>query len=131
MEDNKYALVKDVMTKNVLYIDTTDTVQEALKKMKSAGVKKAIILDQGEVYGHTNSWKLKLVDKDKKVKLATHEKDNIFTKVSKETQDRRLNEIVDKLRRESIIVVTNEKGENVGVITPLDLLKLKSRGLRL
>jgi predicted transcriptional regulator len=131
MVDYKYAQVKDVMTKPVLYIDATDTVQEALNKMKSAGVKKAIILDQGEVYGHTDSWKLKLVDMGKKVKDAIHDKENIYSKVSKVSQDRLLNEIVDALRKEGIKVVTNEKGDNIGVITPLDLLKVKSLGLRL
>ncbi|MBU4138847.1 MAG: hypothetical protein KJ729_02740, partial [Euryarchaeota archaeon] len=81
--------------------------------------------------GHTDSWKLRLTDMGKKVKDAIHEKENIYYEVKMVSQEKPLNEIVDELRNESIKVVTDEKGNNIGVITPLDLLKVRTMGLRL
>lgn len=127
--ENK-AQVKDIMSTFVMYIKTTDTVQEAISKMRDANVKKAIILDEHDKpRGHTDSWKLRLADMDEKVGDAIGEKNFIYSKVKTVYEDRLLNEIVDELRKEAIMLVTDDKGNNIGVITPYDLIKVKSMGL--
>jgi len=119
--------VKDIMSTPFYSIRTDQTVQEALDEMKNKGLKRiAIVNAEGQLRGFTDSWRLKLVDSKQIIDKAITEKPHIYTITSTVSQDKRIEEITPILLEKDILAVTDDRGEKVGVISKIDLSRLKT-----
>ncbi len=122
----KRATVKDVMSTPIISIKTNETVQDAINKLRSTGVNKAIISDpQDEIIGYTDVWKLELTQQQNmKIEDALKSKDLMYSKISQVNQNTPLKNVMPELLEKDILVVSNDKGDKIGVITSQDVRKV-------
>lgn len=122
----KRATVKDVMSTPIISIKTNETVQDAINKLRSTGVNKAIISDpQDEIIGYTDVWKLELTQQQNmKIEDILKSKDLMYSKILQVNQNTPLKNVMPELLEKDILVVINDKGDKIGVITSQDVRKV-------
>lgn len=122
----KRATVKDVMSTPIISIKTNETVQDAINKLRSIGVNKAIIYDpQDEIIGYTDVWKLELTQQQNmKIEDILKSKDLMYSKILQVNQNTPLKNVMPELLEKDILVVINDKGDKIGVITSQDVRKV-------
>lgn len=122
----KRATVKDVMSTPIISIKTNETVQDAINKLRSIGVNKAIIYDpQDEIIGYTDVWKLELTQQQNmKIEDILKSKDLMYSKILQVNQNTPLKNVMLELLEKDILVVINDKGDKIGVITSQDVRKV-------
>lgn len=122
----KRATVKDVMSTPIISIKTNETVQDAINKLRSTGVNKAIIFDpQDEIIGYTDVWKLELTQQQNmKIEDILKSKDLMYSKILQVNQNTPLKNVMPELLEKDILVVINDKGDKIGVITSQDVRKV-------
>jgi predicted transcriptional regulator len=122
----KRATVKDVMSTPIISIKTNETVQDAINKLRSTCVNKAIIYDpQDEIIGYTDVWKLELTQQQNmKIEDILKSKDLMYTKILQVNQNTPLKNVMLELLEKDILVVINDKGDKIGVITSQDVRKV-------
>jgi predicted transcriptional regulator len=122
----KRATVKDVMSTPIISIKTNETVQDAINKLRSTGVNKAIISDpQDETIGYTDVWKLELTQQQNmKIEDILKSKDLMYSKILQVNQNTPLKNVMLELLEKDILVVSNDKGDKIGVITSQDVRKV-------
>lgn len=122
----KRATVKDVMSTPIISIKTNETVQDAINKLRSTGVNKAIIYDpQDEIIGYTDVWKLELTQQQNmKIEDILKSKDLMYSKILQVNQNTPLKNVMPELLEKDILVVINDKGDKIGVITSQDVRKV-------
>lgn len=124
----KRAAVKDVMSMPIISIKTNETAEDAIDKLKSKNIHKAIILNpKDETIGYTDIWKLGLLDQKMKIEDTLKNEDLIYSKTFSVNQNTPLKEVMPKLLEKDILVVTNDAGDKIGVITPQDVRKVKEK----
>jgi predicted transcriptional regulator len=132
IEEHKYALVKDVMSTPIFFVNTHETAQEAIKKMKQEQVNKALIFNpQDQAIGYTDIWKLGLLEPTRKIEDALERNELIYSEISTVTQDKDLKQVMPELLKKGILAVVDDRDVKIGVITPDDIRKVRSLGLRL
>ena len=132
LEKRNFAIVKDVMSIPIISIKKNETAQDAIHKLKNKGVHKAVISDnQGKVIGCTDIWKLGLLKHEMKIEEAFNNKTLIYSEVSSVNQDKPLKEVIPELLKKGILVVIDDKSNEIGVIAPQDIRKLKTMKLRI
>ena len=132
LEKRNFAIVKDVMSIPIISIKTNVTAQDAIDKLKSKGVHKAVISDhQEEVIGYTDIWKLGLLNQNMIIEEALNNKTLIHSEISSVKQNSPLKEVMPELLKKGILVVIDDKSDKIGVITPQDIRKLKEMELRI
>lgn len=128
----KRATVKDVMSVPIVSIKTNETVQDAIDRLKSKGVHKAVISNpKEETIGYTDIWKLGLLERNMKIEDTLNNKDLFYSKISEVPQYTLLKEVIPELLEKDILVVKNDNGDKVGVITPEDIRKVREMELKL
>lgn len=128
----KRATVKDVMSVPIVSINTNETVQDAIDKLRSKSVNKAVISNpKEETIGYTDIWKLGLLQQNMKIEDTLNKNDLLYSKISEVTQDTLLKEVIPELLKKDILIVKNDKGDKVGVVTPEDLRKVRDQELKL
>ena len=129
----KRATVKDVMSTPIISIKTNETVQDAINKLRSTGVNKAIIYDpQDEIIGYTDVWKLELTQQQNmKIEDILKSKDLMYSKLLQVNQNTLLKNVMLELLEKDILVVINDKGDKIGVITSQDVRKVNEMELNL
>lgn len=122
----KRATVRDVMSTPIISIKTNETVQDAINKLRSIGVNKAIIYDpQDEIIGYTDVWKLELTQQQNmKIEDILKSKDLMYSKILQVNQNTPLKNVMLELLEKDILVVINDKGDKIGVITSQDVRKV-------
>jgi predicted transcriptional regulator len=122
----KRATVKDVMSTPIISIKTNETVQDAINKLRSTCVNKAIIYDpQDEIIGYTDVWKLELTQQQNmKIEDILKSKDLMYSKILQVNQNTLLKNVMLKLLEKDILVVINDKGDKIRVITSQDVRKV-------
>ncbi len=122
----KRATVKDVMSTPIISIKTNETIQDAINKLRSTGVNKAIISDpQDEIIGYTDVWKLELTQQQNmKIEDVLKSKDLMYSKILQVNQNTPLKNVMPELLEKEILVVSNDKGDKIGVITSQDVRKV-------
>lgn len=122
----KRATVRDVMSTPIISIKTNETVQDAINKLRSIGVNKAIIYDpQDEIIGYTDVWKLELTQQQNmKIEDILKSKDLMYSKILQVNQNTPLKNVMPELLEKDILVVINDKGDKIGVITSQDVRKV-------
>lgn len=122
----KRATVRDVMSTPIISIKTNETVQDAINKLRSTGVNKAIIYDpQDEIIGYTDVWKLELTQQQNmKIEDILKSKDLMYSKILQVNQNTPLKNVMPELLEKDILVVINDKGDKIGVITSQDVRKV-------
>ncbi len=122
----KRATVKDVMSTPIISIKTNETVQDAINKLRITGVNKAIIFDpQDEIIGYTDVWKLELTQQQNmKIEDILKSKDLMYSKILQVNQNTPLKNVMPELLEKDILVVSNDKGDKIGVITSQDVRKV-------
>jgi predicted transcriptional regulator len=122
----KRATVKDVMSTPIISIKTNETVQDAINKLRSTCVNKAIIYDpQDEIIGYTDVWKLELTQQQNmKIEDILKSKDLMYSKILQVNQNTPLKNVMLELLEKDILVVINDKGDRIGVITSQDVRKV-------
>lgn len=125
--------VKDVMSIPIVSIKTNETVEDAISKLKNKGVHKAVIFDSQEnTIGYTDVWKLGLLDQQNKtIENNLNSKMLIYSEISSVKQDVSLTEVMSKLLEKGMLLVIDNKGDKVGVVTPQDLRKVKDMGFKM
>lgn len=132
LEKRNFAIVKDVMSIPIISIKTNETAQDAISKLKSKGVHKAVISDpQEKVIGCTDIWKLGLLEQNMKIEEALNDKKLIYSEISPVNQDKPLKEVMPELLKKGILLVMDNKGDKIGVITPQDIRKVREMELRI
>lgn len=125
----KQATVRDIMSAPIVSIKTNETVNEAIDKLNGKGAVKVIISSPDEkAIGYTDIWKLRLSkQKDKKIEDILNRKESglFYSHVYRVTLDTPLKEVINKLLQTDVLVVNNDKGDDIGVITPQDIRKVK------
>lgn len=110
----------------IISIKTNEIAQDAIDKLKSKGVHKAVISDsQEKAIGYTDIWKLGLLEQNVKIEEALKDKKLIYSKISSVSQDKSIKDILPELLNKGILVVVDDKGDKIGVITPQDIRKVK------
>jgi predicted transcriptional regulator len=127
MKSNKGVIIaKDIMSSPLYYIKDNQTVQEALNEMKKNDLKRIAVLNiEGALIGTTDSWRLKLSELNEKIYKAISAKPHIITSASVIPWDTPIDDIFPLLVDKDIVIVKDDKGEKVGVISRNDLSKSK------
>jgi len=108
-----------IMSSNVVSISGTASVADAKKLFKDSGVHKAIVTKGDEVSGLLEDWKILPGDEIKKVgdlQLST-------VPVTQSGSD--VGDILGQLKDSPAVVVTLPNKRIAGVVTAMDLLKIK------
>jgi CBS domain-containing protein len=126
----KSVLVKDIMSRDVISLDKNDTVFKAIEIMGNKSISTVVILDRKKPTGIVTERDLvkKILLKEKnprKIKLS-----DIMTRSPKtinlDASIRKASNIM-KTKKVRQLIVINEKGNTVGLISQTDIIKSMNR----
>ncbi|MGC8692339.1 MAG: CBS domain-containing protein [Thermoplasmata archaeon] len=128
---NNDILARDIMTKNVLTVNSTDTIEKGINLMLENGISQLPVLEGNIIVGSIteelinkilNNEKIKNTIKSKKVKDFMEES---FPQISGNTSVKIISYLLNQYQ--AILVVS--KGKLEGIITKTDLIKALSQKL--
>jgi predicted transcriptional regulator len=128
---NNEITAKEIMTRNVISVNSNDTIEKAINIMINNGISQLPVLDNDVIVGSIteelvnkllNSEKLKNNIKNKKIKDFMEDS---FPQISENTSIK----IVSYLLKQYQAVLVISRGKLVGIITKTDLIKILSQKL--
>ncbi|MGC8995064.1 MAG: CBS domain-containing protein [Thermoplasmata archaeon] len=128
---NNEITAKEIMTRNVISVNSNDTIEKAINIMINNGISQLPVLDNDVIVGSIteelvnkllNSEKLKNNIKNKKIKDYMEDS---FPQISENTSIK----IVSYLLKQYQAVLVISRGKLVGIITKTDLIKILSQKL--
>ncbi|MGC8646880.1 MAG: CBS domain-containing protein [Thermoplasmata archaeon] len=128
---NNDILARDIMTKNVLTVNSTDTIEKGINLMLENGISQLPVLEGNIIVGSIteelinkilNNEKIKNTIKSKKVKDFMEES---FPQISENTSVK----IISYLLKQYQAILVVSKGKLEGIITKTDLIKALSQKL--
>ncbi len=128
---NNEITAKEIMTRNVISINSNDTIEKAINIMINNGISQLPVLDNDIIVGSIteelvnkllNNEKLKNNIKNKKIKDFMEDS---FPQISENTSIK----IISYLLKQYQAVLVISKGKLVGIITKTDLIKILSQKL--
>ncbi|MGC9122646.1 MAG: CBS domain-containing protein [Thermoplasmata archaeon] len=128
---NNEITAKEIMTRNVISVNSNDTIEKAINIMINNGISQLPVLDNDVIVGSIteelvnkllNNEKLKNNIKNKKIKDYMEDS---FPQISENTSIK----IVSYLLKQYQAVLVISRGKLVGIITKTDLIKILSQKL--
>ncbi|MGC8609884.1 MAG: CBS domain-containing protein [Thermoplasmata archaeon] len=128
---NNEITAKEIMTRNVISVNSNDTIEKAINIMINNGISQLPVLDNDVIVGSIteelvnkllNNEKLKNNIKNKKIKDYMEDS---FPQISENTSIK----IISYLLKQYQAVLVISKGKLVGIITKTDLIKILSQKL--